>query len=42
MITKINPGTKRKSITFIDNIVYSKADCPLKEYEIELKMSIMA
>lgn len=42
MITKINPGTKRKSITFIDNIVYSKVNCPLKDAEIELKMSIMA
>lgn len=42
MITKINPEIKRKSITFMDNIVYSKADCPLKGHEIELKMSIMA
>ena len=42
MITKINPGTKRKSITFIDDIVYSKVSCPLKECELELKMSIMA
>lgn len=42
MITKINQGKERKSITFMDNIVYSKASCPLKKCEIELKMSIMA
>lgn len=42
MITEINPGTKRRSITFMDNVVYSKAECPLKDCEIELKMSIMA
>lgn len=42
MITKINPGRTRKSITFTDNIVYSKVYCPLKDCEMELKMSIMA
>jgi acetyl esterase/lipase len=42
MIAKINPGNKRKSITFIDNIVYSKVYSTLKSSEVELKMSIMA
>ncbi len=42
MIKKIDPGTERKSITFIDNVVYSKAYAPLKNCEIELKLSIMA
>lgn len=42
MIKKINPGTNRKSITFIDNIVYSKVHSTLKNSEMELKMSIMS
>ena len=42
MIKKIDPGTERKSITFMDNIVYSKAYSPLEDCEIELKLSIMA
>ncbi len=42
MIKRIDPGTERKSITFMDNIVYSKAYSPLKDCEVELKLSIMA
>lgn len=42
MIKKMNPGKERKSITFLDDIVYAKVFSPLKECEIELKMSIMA
>jgi acetyl esterase/lipase len=42
MVTKISPGRERKSITFIDNILYSTVYSPLKDCTIELKMSIMA
>ena len=37
----IDPGKARKSINFIDNIVYSKVYSPLKGCEMDLKMSIM-
>lgn len=36
----INPGRARKSINFIDNIVYSRQK-DLEGNEMELKMSIM-
>ncbi len=42
MISKINPGRQRQSITFMDNITYAKVYSPLKGCEMELKLSIMA
>lgn len=42
MITKLNPGKERQSITFMDNITYAKVSSPLKGCELELKLSIMA
>lgn len=42
MITKINPGKARQCITFMDNITYAKSYSPLKDSQIELKLSIMA
>lgn len=42
MITRIAVEKKRQSITFIDNIVYSKVYSPLKGCDLDLKMSIMA
>jgi len=36
-----DPGKSRASITMYDNIVYSKVKAPLKDQDIELKMSIV-
>ena len=41
MVKKIKPAIERNSITFIDNMVYSKVYAPLIDAELELKMSIM-
>ena len=37
----IDPGRERKSVNFLDNIVYSKVHSSLKDCDMELKMSIM-